>query len=211
MLGMAGAVALFALGNAIIVALAILWLAERVRVESMVRRKAEDEARLGGLYDPLTGLANRGYFMDQLARRLALADRQSTAQFAVFCLSLDRFAETSRSLDRRTAERVLVGVADAIRECVRATDMVARLGGEDFAILTEELADPRDGNILAQRLLAAVPKAAARIDGDIVVSVNIGIAFKAPRHVQAGDLLRDADAALRLAKASGRSGYQLTA
>jgi diguanylate cyclase (GGDEF)-like protein len=211
MLGLTGAVALFGAGNAAIIVFAVLWLAQRVRVEAMIRRKIEDEARAGGLHDALTGLANRGYFLDQLGRRLALAERQSLAPFAVFCLSVEGLGETSRRLGQATGDRVVVKVADVIRECVRATDLVAKLGGDEFAILIEELAAPRDSSILAQRLLAAIPQAVAQISADIVVTANIGIAFKGPHHLQAGDLLREADSALRLAKSSGDGRYQLTA
>lgn len=203
------AVALFAIANVGIIVWIVFAMAGRLRTEVQVRRRIEAEARVGGLHDPLTGLANRGFFLDQLGRRLALAERRSSAVFAVCCLSLQGYAEASRRLDRATADRLLAQVADAIRDCVRATDLVSRLGGENFAILIEELAEARDVNILARRLLAAVPSAAQQIDPDAVITASIGIAFKAPHHLQAGDLLREADSALQIAQAAGPGNYRL--
>jgi diguanylate cyclase (GGDEF)-like protein len=209
--GLTGAVLLFAAGNFAIVVFVVFWLAQRMRVESTIRRRIESEAKQGGLHDRLTGLSNRAFFLGQLVRRLALAERRSTATFAVFCLSLDHVAESSQRLGRKASDRIVVRVAEAITATVRTTDLVARLGGVDFAILAEELAEPGDVNILAQRLVTAIPAAVAEIDPDHTVKVSIGIAFKAPDHTQAGDLLRAADAALKLVQISGESGYRLIA
>jgi diguanylate cyclase (GGDEF)-like protein len=210
LLGASGAVAVLALGNAAILVFAVLRLGQLVRSESMARSRMEIEAKQGGPHDPVTNLANHGFFLDQLSRRLALAERRSSGVFAVFCLSLDGFGDASRRLDPKLADQMITLVADVIKACVRATDLVARLDSEKFAILIEELAEPRDVNILAQRLLAAVPQAIAEIDPGIAVSASIGIAFKAAHHSHASDLLHEADAALQLARSTGRGGYQLT-
>lgn len=212
LLGTTGAIAVLALGNIAIVLVAILWLGQLVKSESIARNRMEIAARVdgGGLHDQETGLANQGFFLDQLSRRLALAERRSSGVFAVFCLSLDGFDEASRRLDARLAGQMVAKVADVIKAGVRATDLVARLDGEKFAILIEELAEPRDVNILAQRLLAAVPQAVTEIAPGIAVSASIGIAFKAAHHSHASDLLREADAALQLARSSGQGAYQLT-
>jgi diguanylate cyclase (GGDEF)-like protein len=209
--GLPGAVALYAGVSVAVLVAASIWLANRVRAENMARQKAEVEVLQSGLHDPLTGLPTRGYFLEQLGRRLALAERRSSGPFAVFCLSLDGFEESSRGLDRQVAEAMMIRVADVIRDSVRATDLVARLGGEEFAILIEELAEPGDGNLLAQRLLLAVPEGVAEVTAAVEVKASIGIAFRPKHHIQAGDLLREAAAALQLARQSGAGRYPLPA
>ena len=201
---------LYGLGNLATGVLAVQWCVQRLKTVNQSFLRLKDEVEHHGLHDSLTGLANRGFFMDQLVRRTALAERRSHATFAVFCLDIEGFRQISERLDRGAADRVLVKVGDVLRSCVRSSDLVARMGGDSFAILIEELAEPRDVAILAQRIQSAVPEAVAQLEADFPVSVNIGIAFKSPAHSHAGDILREADQALRLAKSSGPGHYQLT-
>ena len=202
---------IFAMVNLAAVAVAILRAAWLLRGEYDRRRQTEDEVQHHAIHDPVTGLANRGFFLDQLARRAALAERRTSLPFAVCSLELDSFNRIAEQLGADAGKQILVKVADVIRECVRASDLVARLDGDKFGILLEEIADARDVDILAQRIVAAIPPALDEISGGLPVTVNIGVVLGSTANVAAGDMLRDADSALQLAKKRGPGRFELTA
>jgi diguanylate cyclase (GGDEF)-like protein len=208
LLGHHGEMIVLAIGALVIMAFVIIWMAQRIHDEYQARRKFEEELRQSGLHDSLTGLANRTFFMEQLGRRLALAERRPTTYFSVFRLSLQGIDPANPRLPHSAIDRVIMATADSIRACIRATDLAARLSLNEFAILLEELADPRDVNVLAERLLAAIPKAVTQVDSGLAIGASIGIAFPSDRHAHPTDLLRDADAALELAKAGGQGHYR---
>jgi diguanylate cyclase (GGDEF)-like protein len=203
--------AIFGAANAAAVVLAILRAAWVLHSEYNRRRQTEDDVQYHAIHDPLTGLANRGFFLDQLARRAALAERHTTLPFAVCSLELDSFGRITEQLGPEAARRILVKVADVIHECVRASDLVARLDGDKFGILLEAIADARDVDILAQRIVAAVPPALSAISGGFPIMVNIGGVLGEAHNGVAGDMLRDSDAALQLAKKHGPGRFELTA
>ena len=209
--GIATGAAIFAVVSALGVILAVFRAAWLVNVEYVSRRKTEDEVQHHSIHDPLTGLANRGFFLDQLTRRAALADRRTSQPFAVCSLELDNFHRIAEQLDRDTGNQILIKVADVVRDCVRASDLVARLDGDKFGILLEEIADPRDIDILAQRIVSAVPNALDAIGIGTPVMVNIGVVLGSAGNGTAGDLLRNADAALQLSKKRGPGRFELTA
>jgi diguanylate cyclase (GGDEF)-like protein len=210
LVGIAVGAGLFALATVMIVTATITWSAWQLNAESIERRRVQGEIQLHALRDPLTGLANRGFFFDQLARRAALAGRRTSVPFAVCSLELDGFARLVEQFGRDAGNRILVKVAEVVRECVRASDLVARLDGDHFGILLEEIADAKDVNLLAQRIVSSVPRALAEI-ADAPISVSIGIVLKTSGHDLPGDMLREADAALTLAKKRGPGRFELTA
>lgn len=210
-IGTAIGVAIFAIVSAVGATLAIFRAAWLLNAEYVSRRRTEDEVQYHSIHDPLTGLANRGFFLDQLTRRAALADRRTSQPFAVYSLELDNFHRIAEQLDRDTGNQILIRVADVVRECVRASDLVARLDGDKFGILLEEIADPRDIDILAQRIVSSVPAALNAIGVSVPIMVNIGVVLGSTGNGTAGDMLRNADAALQLAKKRGPGRFELTA
>ncbi len=161
--GIAEGTALFGAINAVLVFWAALRCASSLNAEHLALTRLRGEMQSHALHDPATGLANRGFFMDQLARRAALADRRTSTPFAVCTLELDGIGEVSRLLGEGVGGRILVKAADVIRDCVRASDMVARLGDDKFGILLEEIADAKDIDRLAERIVSSVPLARSRI------------------------------------------------
>ncbi len=210
-LGTAIGGAIFAVVNLGVVVLAIFRAAWVVRSEYNRRRQTEDEVQYHAIHDPVTGLANRGFFLDQLARRAALAERRTSLPFAVCSLELDSFGRIAEQLGPDAGKQILVKVADVIRECVRASDLVARLDGDKFGILLEEIADARDVDVLARRIVASIPPALNAINGGFPIMVNIGVVLGATHNGVAGDMLRDAEAALQRAKKQGPGHFELTA
>src|SRR6185312_9998286 len=140
-------------------------------------------------------------FMEQLSRRAALADRRTSAPFAVCSLELAGIGEAARQLGEGAGNRMLVKAGDVIRDCVRASDLVARLDGDRFGILLEEIADARDIDILAERIMASVPAALEELARDAPpITVSIGVVLKSSGQDDPGEMLREADAALQVAK-----------
>ncbi len=208
--GIAVGAGLFAIANGTIVIAALFWSAWLIHREYTGRRRSEDQIEIYALHDPLTGLANRGFFIDQLARRAALAGRRMSVPFAVCCLELDEFEKMTEHFGRDAAGRVLIKVADVVRDCVRASDLVARLGDGKFGVLLEEIADAKDIAILAQRIVSSVPPALKGLI-DAPIAVNIGIVLKTSGDDLPADMLREADAALTTAKKRGPGRFELTA
>jgi diguanylate cyclase (GGDEF)-like protein len=206
--GAAVGVALFGVINLAIVFAAMLRGAWLLHSEYVVRRRLQDEMQSQSLHDSLTGLANRGFFMDQLTRRAALADRRTSLPFAVCSLELDGLGP---GVDAETRNRILVKAADVIRDCVRASDMVARLGDNKFGILLEEITDAKDIDRLAERIVSSVPRALEDIGADTPITVSIGAILKTSGQDRPGEMLREADAALRVAKRRGPGRFELTA
>jgi diguanylate cyclase (GGDEF)-like protein len=207
--GTAVGVALFGVLNLAIIFTAMLRGAWLLHGEYAVRRRLQDEMQSHSLHDSLTGLANRGFFMDQLARRAALADRRTSLPFAVCSLELDGLDRAGQ--DAETRNRILVKAADVIRDCVRASDMVARLSDGKFGILLEEIADARDIDRLAERIVSSVPRALEDLGAGTPITVSIGAILKTSGHDRPGEMLREADAALQVAKRRGPGRFELTA
>jgi diguanylate cyclase (GGDEF)-like protein len=170
-------------------------LAELSRLKEQLRHQA--------YHDPLTGLANRTLFGEQVDLRLA--SRRGTVLPVVLFLDLDNFKVVNDTLGHAAGDRLLVGVADRIRACVRAEDLAARLGGDEFAILLEDDPNLTRALTVAGRILDAL-KVTFPIQGqEIAISASIGIAAAGPTVAAADELLRNADVAMYTAKGDGRS------
>jgi len=209
--GTAVGVALFGFINLVLVFAGMLRGAWLLHGEYIVKRRLEDEIQSQSLHDSLTGLANRSFFMDQLMRRAALADRRTSAPFAVCSLELEGIDRIADQAGPETRDRILVKAAEIIRDCVRASDMVARLGGDKFGILLEEIADAKDIDLLAERIVSSVPPALVDLAGGTPITVSIGVILKTSGHDRPGEMLREADAALQVAKRRGPGRFELTA
>jgi diguanylate cyclase (GGDEF)-like protein len=211
-IGIAEGVALYAVITVLLIFVATLRCAWLLKAEHMELSRLRSEVQSHALQDPQTGLANRGQFMEQLARRAALADRRTSTPFAVCSLELDGIGEAAKRLGEGAGNRILAKAADVIRDCVRASDLVARLDGDKFGILLEEIADARDIDILAQRIVSAVPPALEELAaGAAPITVSIGIVMKSSGQDRPGEMLREADAALQVAKRRGPGRFELTA
>lgn len=210
--GVAEGVALFGAITVLLIFAAALRGAWLLNTEHAVLERLRAEVQSHALHDPQTGLANRGHFMDQLARRAALADRRTSAPFAVCSLELNGIGAAARMLGEGAGDRILARAGDVIRDCVRASDLVARLDEDKFGILLEEIADPRDVDILAERIVSAVPPALEELAVDAPpITVSIGVVMKNSGQDRPGEMLREADAALQLAKRRGPGSFELTA
>jgi diguanylate cyclase (GGDEF)-like protein/PAS domain S-box-containing protein len=173
------------------------------------RKRIEDALARQAVHDPLTGLPNRLLLVERINQALA-AMRGVEDRLAVLFLDLDRFKVVNDSLGHAAGDALLVAVAARLRAAARHTDVVARFGGDEFAVLSEHLTRREDAAALAERINRALAEPFAFAGQDIHVSASIGIAVTDDPGTSAEVLLRDADAAMYQSKERGRGvgGYQ---
>jgi diguanylate cyclase (GGDEF)-like protein len=189
----------------------VLFLLVALRMGGMIGERQLLERRLEfqAFHDPLTGLPNRTLFTERLERALARTERRIT-KVAVLFVDLDDFKEVNDSLGHEAGDRVLVAVSHRLRGCLRPTDTVARMGGDEFVVLMEEVKDVLGAARLAERILNELRTPVSLEGLESEVGVSIGIALGGAREVRCpGDLLRKADLALYRAKSRGKAGYEV--
>ena len=184
-----------------------LAVVERQRLAARLEHSRRELERLARV-DALTGLANRREFDERLGLALKRLQRPH-APLAVLLLDIDHFKSINDTHGHAVGDVVLRAFAERLRGSVRETDLVARPGGDEFAILIED-ASPGSAEAVAGKVIDAA-RAPVPIDGgEIPISTSIGIAY-AHGPVDAGALLKQADAALYAAKGAGRGRYHVAA
>ncbi len=171
-----------------------------------LKRHAEDLAHQA-LHDCLTGLPNRVLFMDRAEMALSRVKRRSTT-VGVLYFDLDGFKGVNDSLGHEAGDELLVEVASRVRAVLRPADTLARFGGDEFTILAEEIVDPHDLVHIAARVGASLADPMALAGRPARVTASIGIAVAAEDST-AESLVREADAAMYLAKQAGGGRHEL--
>jgi diguanylate cyclase (GGDEF)-like protein len=170
------------------------------------RRRAEMQIAHMARHDALTDLPNRVLLRERLAEALTHVDRG--AKLAVLCLDLDQFKNVNDTLGHPTGDELLRIVAGRLRGCVRETDTISRVGGDEFSIIQTDIADATDAERLARRISEAIT-APYDLSGHLVmIDTSIGIALAPADGTDVNDLLKNADMALYGAKADGRGVYR---
>ncbi|HYI84066.1 MAG TPA: EAL domain-containing protein, partial [Acetobacteraceae bacterium] len=168
------------------------------------RRLAEARIAHMAHHDALSGLPNRVLFHERLEREMARLETHG-GWLAVLCVDLDRFKDVNDTLGHPAGDLLLQAVAQRLRGCVRDGETVARLSGDEFAILQPALEQPLAAQALAERLVRALG-APYDIHGHrVIISASVGAALAPADGHDADDLLKKADVALYRAKAGGRS------
>jgi diguanylate cyclase (GGDEF)-like protein len=173
------------------------------------QKRAEAQIVYMARHDALTGMANRAVLVEKIGEAFAGLQRDAGA-FIVFMLDLDLFKTINDSLGHPVGDELLKAVAGRLLACMRKTDTVARIGGDEFAILAMTRGNPREAAIAtANRLLEAI-SAPYDVDGNkLDIATSIGIAL-APEHGSDVDqILKNVDLALYKAKSEGRNTYRL--
>jgi diguanylate cyclase (GGDEF)-like protein/PAS domain S-box-containing protein len=179
-------------------------ISQGLLVNTTEQKRLEEQLVHDALHDPLTGLANRVLFRDHVERAMAGRHRRQ-AEVAVLFLDLDNFKVVNDSLGHRAGDRLLIEVGRRLGATIRATDVAARQGGDEFTILLDGIRGIEEARASAERLAAALVKPIDLDGRSIVVGVSIGIAMAGGPEMAADDLLAHADAAMYEAKGQGRA------
>jgi diguanylate cyclase (GGDEF)-like protein/PAS domain S-box-containing protein len=183
------------------------------------RKRAEEQLEHNLFHDTLTGLPNRRLFLDRLQHAFARARRDSGHSYALVLVNLDHFKVFNETLGTAAGDRVLLEIGRAISTCLREDDTIARressgvageaalsrLGGDEYTLILDAVADPSDAMRIAKRIQAAVAEPFFFDSREVRASASIGIALGTLAHERPEDVLKDADAAMRRAKALGGS------
>lgn len=170
------------------------------------RKDFEQALRYQAFHDSLTDLPNRTLFVDRVERAMAraLAAGQPGA-VAVMFIDLDNFKVINDSLGHAVGDQLLIGLTERIKKCLRHEDTLARLSGDEFAILIEDMRHDDAARRLAERIQEQMQSPFILDRREVFASLSIGIVVSGPAHVGPNDLLRDADLAMYRAKANGKA------
>ncbi len=171
------------------------------------RKEAEQRLVYEALHDSLTGLPNRALFMDRLKHAIDHGRRSTNYLFAVLFMDIDRFKILNDSLGHAAGDEMLMAVSGRLQECLRDCDTVSRFGGDEFAILLENLNNENEALYIVRRIKEKIGKPFSICGQDIYTSASIGIVFSTSDCDSADTLLRNADIAMYHAKSDGSVGY----
>ena len=161
-------------------------------------------------HDPLTDLPNRSYFVGRLERALSWRRRGlRDGLCTVMLIDLDDFKRVNALVGHREGDRVLTILADRLRDSLRSVDTIARFGGDEFSVLFDEVPSAADLVDLGQRVVDTLHAPIDCGGEQVVTEASVGIALCGPNDSppEAGELLRRADIALRMAKENGRGAF----
>ncbi|HEU4670547.1 MAG TPA: EAL domain-containing protein [Dyella sp.] len=180
-----------------------------LRREIAERERMQEQLRHQVMHDPLTGLPNRDLLRSRIDRALERMARDPRARCALLYIDVDRFKVINDSLGHLAGDAVLKEVGQRLQACVREPDVVARLSGDEFAILLEHVEGADSAARVAQRVLDTLGRVLAVAGRELQPSASLGIALGDQRYTHADELLRDADIALYRAKELGRKCYAM--
>jgi diguanylate cyclase (GGDEF)-like protein/PAS domain S-box-containing protein len=166
-------------------------------------RELQEQLRLQALFDPLTGLANRAFFHEQLDHAVSIRAEGGEPGTAVIFIDLDQFKQVNDQHGHAVGDEVLAVLGDRLKSVIRAGDSVARLGGDEFAVLLTSVHEPAEPAVVAERLLEQITAPIDVAGRHLTLSASVGIALGSVGI----ELLKQADAAMYRAKAHGEAHY----
>jgi diguanylate cyclase (GGDEF)-like protein/PAS domain S-box-containing protein len=171
-------------------------------------KSSEEGLAPQALHNVLTGLPNRAAFLERLARSLRRANRARSYRFALLFLDIDRFKLANESLGHISGDQVVVAISQRLAASVAPGDVVAHLGGDEFAILVDHILDDCDAIHAANRVREDLAEPFSLGNQQVYVTASIGIALSTKGYDRPEDMLRDADATSCRAKAFGRGSCE---
>lgn len=180
----------------------------RISAELQQRRLAEQQLNQLAYHDPVTGLYNRHYFKEKLEAAVMGTLRHATS-CAVMFIDLDDFKIVNDTLGHETGDQLLILVAERLRDTLRSSDVVCRIGGDEFAVILEHCPGADQAKRVAANIVSALSSPFA-IDGrQIGIGASLGISLCPDHASDTASLLRNADSAMYRAKGSGKNNYHL--
>lgn len=173
-------------------------------IDISARKQIEEQLVYEALHDSLTGAPNRAYFMDQLNRAIAQVSQEPSYTFAVLFIDLDRFKVINDSLGHLIGDQLLIECTHRLQAVVRSDDLIARIGGDEFAVLLNAIADIQEALWVAERIHEVMRLPFDLSGREIFISASVGVSSNLTGAVAAVDFLRDADTAMYQAKEQGR-------
>ncbi|MES0362080.1 MAG: diguanylate cyclase, partial [Anaerolineales bacterium] len=172
-----------------------------------LRKRAEEQLSYDALHDTLTGLPNRALFLDRLERVIEHSKRHADYVFALLFLDLDRFKNINDRFGHLLGDKLLVAIGERLLTSTRSSDTVARMGGDEFVILLEDIENLDEATRVAARIQEKICQP-FKLDGhEIYDSCSIGVILNDESYQSPGEFLRDADIAMYQAKSEGRARY----
>jgi diguanylate cyclase (GGDEF)-like protein len=177
--------------------------------EIATRIEAEERLRERAYHDGLTGLPNRSFLLKQLETAIAHAHRDPSFAFAVFFIDLDRFNVVNDSLGHAVGDRLLAALGRRLESRLHSNDIVARIGGDEFVVLVQNIHAESDAVGIGERLTGSLTDPFYIDEQEIFMTASLGIAMSRAGYEKPEEILRDADIAMYHAKKSGRAGHQV--
>ncbi|WP_019026208.1 EAL domain-containing protein [Colwellia piezophila] len=171
------------------------------------RKRVEDELRYLANYDTLTGLPNRRLLAERFNHSLALSKRYGFT-FAIMFLDLDGFKKINDTLGHTVGDKLLMEVAKRLKTCIRESDTVARMGGDEFVILIEDVDNKRVISKVADKIIDAFQQKFHIIEQDIKATTSIGVAIYPDDGQDMDILFKNSDIAMYEAKKKGRNNFK---
>jgi len=173
------------------------------------RKAFEEQLSHQAFHDPVTNLPNRALFVERVRHAIGRARREDS-ELGVIFLDIDDFKTINDSLGHGAGDAALIDVAKRLSDSIRSSDTAARFGGDEFVVLLEDLDSVQTAVEVAERILEDLRRPLAVAGKELVVRGSIGISILEGRSsASADDLIRDADAAMYIAKRDGKGGYRL--
>ncbi|MDQ3753659.1 MAG: EAL domain-containing protein [Acidobacteriota bacterium] len=172
---------------------------------SRTLQESREQFRHAAYHDALTGLPNRTLFADHVKLAIERARRRESQAFAVLFLDLDRFKYINDSLGHTYGDELLITTARRIESCLRQADVVARFGGDEFAVLLDNINDTGDAICVAEKIQSELSAPFYLDKYEAFTTASIGIALSVTGYDDPADILRDADTAMYRAKDGGKA------
>lgn len=167
----------------------------------------EGQLQHQAFHDPLTSLPNRALFLDRLGIALEREKRSPENAFAAIFLDFDHFKKVNDSYGHAVGDALLVGIGERLQACLRPADTAARMGGDEFTLILEDIHSPADAVAVAERVQRSLATPFQVDNQSIVISASMGIVTSEAGYAHPGEIIRDADIAMYHAKARGKACY----
>ena len=182
---------------------------QQLQEKILEKENIQEKLIYDALHDELTGLPNRSLFMRRVQKILERSKTEQNYQYAVLFIDLDRFKIVNDSLGHLIGDRLLIACARRLQKCLTDQDIVARIGGDEFTILLENITESHNAITVADKIVDNFKKSFQLGEHTIATTASIGIVLGSTEYQESSELLRDADTAMYRAKGLGKARHAI--